>query len=202
VIYLSGAVQPGFSVILTPNMGNQLPPDVLWAADTGCYSQGDKFNLGLYLRWLRARSHAAVRCLFATAPDVVGDAAATWERSAPVLPEIRYLGYKAALCAQDGIVDTDVQWDAFDVLFIGGTTGWKLSSEVEALIANAKSRRKWVHMGRVNSEKRYRMARLSGCDSVDGTYIAFGPDINGPKVRAWTAQEVLALTSHNNEVAN
>lgn len=193
MIYLSGAVQPGFSVMLTPNMGNKLPDNVLWAADTGCFSQGETFNLGTYLRWLRARSHAADRCLFATAPDVVGDAVATWKRSEAVLPEIRYLGYKAALCAQDGIDAETLDWGTFDALFVGGTTEWKLGPEVERLIWYAKSLSKCVHMGRVNSERRYRMARMSGCDSVDGTYIAFGPDINGPKVRAWTAQEVLDL---------
>lgn len=191
MIYLSGAVQPGFSVILTPNMGNRLPENVLWAADTGCYSQGDKFSLGRYLSWLKARAAAANRCLFATAPDVVGDAEATWKRSKDVLPEIRHLGFKAALVAQDGFEWPD--FDTFDALFIGGTTDWKLSVEVQRIIDRAREGGKWVHMGRVNSEKRYRMARLAGCDSVDGTYIAFGPDINGPKVRAWTAQEVLAL---------
>jgi hypothetical protein len=193
VIYLSGAVQPGFSVIVTPNMGNRLPPDVLWAADTGCYSQGDKFDLARYLSWLKARDHAADRCLFATAPDVVGDATATWKRSRSVLPLIREFGFKAALVAQDGIERAPIEWDAFDALFIGGSTRWKLGFEVESLIPEAKQRGKWVHMGRVNSERRYRMARLNGCDSVDGTYIAFGPDINGPRVRAWTAQETLDL---------
>lgn len=194
MIYLSGAVQPGFSVIVTPNMGNRLPDGVLWAADTGCYSQGARFDLVRYLEWLAERKFAAHRCLFATAPDVVGDAAATWLRSLPVLPAIRALGFKAALCAQDGFHEYDVDWDAFDVLFIGGTTAWKLSEETENLIKYARLvAKKWVHMGRVNSEKRYRMARLSGCDSVDGTYITFGPNINAPKVRAWTAQEVLHL---------
>lgn len=193
MIYLSGAVQPGFSVIVTPNMGNRLPDGVLWAADTGCYSQGDKFDPIRYFHWLEARAYASDRCLFATAPDVVGDATATWVRSLWALPKIRSLGFKAALVAQDGIEDTKIEWDAFDALFIGGTTEWKLSSVVETLIVIAKNRKKWVHMGRVNSERRYRMARLSGCDSVDGTYIAFGPDINGPKVRAWIAQEVLEI---------
>jgi hypothetical protein len=40
-------------------------------------------------------------------------------------------------------------------------------------------------MGRVNSLKRFRAARSMGCDSVDGTYLTFGPDINLPKLLSW-----------------
>ena len=36
-------------------------------------------------------------------------------------------------------------------------------------MAEAKRRRKWVHMGRVNSERRIRYAASIGCDSIDGT---------------------------------
>lgn len=184
--------------MLTPSMGNKLPPDVLWAADTGCFKHPERFNLGQYLRWLHARSYAANRCLFATAPDVVGDPRATWERSKAVLPEIRYLGYKAALCAQDGIEETEIPWAAFDALFIGGSTEWKLGPSVELLIRAARRQGKWVHVGRVNSAKRYRMFRLDDCDSADGTFIAFR-DRGGNRGRGartvgnWTAQETIKL---------
>jgi hypothetical protein len=40
-------------------------------------------------------------------------------------------------------------------------------------------------MGRVNSWKRIKYADTIGCDSVDGTFVAFGPDVNLPKVKAW-----------------
>lgn len=42
-----------------------------------------------------------------------------------------------------------------------------------------------MHMGRVNSERRLRYADAIGCDSADGTYLAFGPDVNLPDVLAW-----------------
>jgi hypothetical protein len=196
VIYLSGVVQPGIPVLLTPNMGNRVPNDVPWAADTGCYTQGDEFNIGRYYSWLAARQYAANRCLFATAPDVVGDAEATWHRSSDALPALRVLGYKAALVAQDGFNVISTDWDAFDVLFIGGTTQWKLTTE--GLVQEAKRFGKWVHMGRVNSEKRYRWARLAGCDSADGTYLAFrdrgGNRGRGAReVHAWASQQTFAI---------
>lgn len=46
---------------------------------------------------------------------------------------------------------------------------------------------RWVHMGRVNSKKRLDTARAMGCDSVDGTYLTFGPDTNLPRLLSWLA---------------
>jgi len=168
----------------TPAQGNRRPAGVVWCADNGCFGKGYPGDQA-WLAWLRKNSVDAATCLFATAPDVVGDAAATLERSAPFLPQIRGLGYPAALVAQDGLEHLEIPWESFDVLFIGGTTEWKLGKAARRLIREAKTRGKWVHMGRVNSERRYRYAHETGCDSVDGTYLTFGPLINLPKLLAW-----------------
>ena len=64
----------------------------------------------------------------------------------------------------------------------------------KAKTAEAKRRGKQVHMGRVNSARRYRYAEAIGCDSADGTYIAFGPDVNLPKVLAWPMDALFTLT--------
>jgi hypothetical protein len=172
----------------TPAQGNKRPAGVVWCADNGCFGKGYPGD-EKWLGWLEKNAYAADDCLFATAPDVVGDAAATLERSAPFLPMIRALGYPAALVAQDGLEDLEVPWSEFDVLFIGGSTEWKLGPAARQLIREAKQRGKWVHMGRVNSERRYRYANDLGCDSVDGTYLTFGPDINLPKLLAWSRVE-------------
>ncbi len=200
MLYLSGAAQlisvraaipqtgGGLGYILTPAAGVrvQLVGEYpFWAADNGCYSQGNAFNLAAYLEWLRKMSPALATCLFAVAPDVVGDAVATWRRSEPVLPVLREMGYKAALVAQDGIEDTNIQWGTFDCLFMGGTTEYKLSGIAYEVAAEAKRRGKWLHMGRVNSRRRLRAAAVSGYDSADGTHIAFGPDKRLPQLIAW-----------------
>jgi hypothetical protein len=123
--------------------------------------------------------------VFAVAPDVVADAAATLARSAPWLAKIRALGYPVALAAQDGLEHLTVPWDDFDVLFIGAAPSGSWARLLVQLVAEAKARGKHVHMGRVNSERRLRYALHIGCDSADGTYIAFGPDVNLPNVLAW-----------------
>jgi len=168
----------------TPNQGNLRPEGVAWCADNGCFSTnyvGDE----KWFAWLERNAYAAESCAFATAPDVVGDAAATLERSLSWLPKIRALGYPAAFVAQDGLEHHPIPWDQLDVLFIGGTTQWKLGAAVRRIVGEAKRRGKHVHMGRVNSLRRHRYAQAIGCDSVDGTYLTFGPDVNAPKLLAW-----------------
>lgn len=171
--------------IVTPMQGNRIPPAAAWCADNGCFGKGYPGDTA-WVAWLAAfTDEERSRCMFAVAPDVVADAAATLARSVPWLPRIRALGYSAALVAQDGLEDLEVPWDAFDVLFIGGTTQWKLGRHARHLAEVARRRGKWVHMGRVNSARRYRYAEAIGCDSVDGTFLTFSPDRNLPELLTW-----------------
>lgn len=162
--------------------GNIMPSWATWAADNGRFSAPENYSDDKYLGWLDKQNRS--RCLFAVAPDVLGDHAATIELSCPLLPRLRALGYKVAFVAQDGWDENTVPWDEFDVLFIGGTTKFKLSlgglATHQALI-----RGKRVHMGRVNSFKRLRVAVAIGCHSADGTFLKFGPDKNEGKMLRW-----------------
>lgn len=169
--------------ITTPKQGNRVPENSLWCADNGCFGKGYPGDAEWW-NWLQRKPDRG-RCLFAVAPDVVGDAKATLERSLPWLGRIRSLGIPAAFVSQDGLHELDIPWDEFDVLFVGGTTEWKLGPESAAIVAEAKARGKTVHMGRVNSYKRMKYAADIGCDSSDGTHIAFQPDVALPRVLGW-----------------
>jgi hypothetical protein len=171
--------------MVTPRMGQMPPEGQPWAADNGRFAAPQDYTDESYLAWLERMPVAS--CLFATAPDVVGDAAATLALSVPMFDPIRRLGYRVALVAQDGLEALTVPWDDFDALFIGGTTAWKLCEAAHTLAAEAKRRGKWLHMGRVNSLRRVRLAKAMGCDSVDGTFLRFGPDRNLPRLRRWLA---------------
>jgi hypothetical protein len=179
--------------INTPAQGNRMPDGVWWCADNSCfgttYPGDDK-----WLAWLTKLAPRQDMCFFATAPDVVGDAEATLERSLPWLPVIRGLGYKAALVGQDGLENMRVPWDEFDAFFVGGSTEWKLSPAASSLATQARDLGKHTHLGRVNSRKRVQFAKAAipasdthpgGYDTVDGTYLVFGPDINLPKLLRW-----------------
>ena len=170
----------------TPRQGNTRPRRVFWCADNGCYS--DKFDRSEWLTFLRKNTHARGTCWFATAPDVVGDAGATLARSERYLGYIRSLGYPAAFVAQDGIENTTVPWRKLDVLFIGGTTEFKLGPVAAEYAAKALRLDKRLHMGRVNSLTRYRVAHEIGCHSVDGTFLTYGPEQNLPRLLSWTRE--------------
>lgn len=193
VIYLSGIVRPellglrpDLGVMMQPNMGNR--PDLSatkFAVDTGCFTTTFRFDIRRYMEFLSRWAHVRHNCLFATAPDVVGDARLTLGRSMDVLPIVREMGYPAAFVAQDGCGELELPWDAMDCLFVGGSTAFKLSEAAYELAGEAKRRGKWTHMGRVNSGQRFRAAALAGYDSVDGTYLAFGPEVLKPKLFSW-----------------
>lgn len=153
----------------------------LWAADNDCFSE--KWTEASWLAWL-GQDHPRSGCLFAVVPDVVADAAATLARFDEYAAAVRDLRYPLALAAQNGLEDLDVPWDRFDCLFIGGTTEWKVGEASRALAAEARSRSKWVHVGRINSDKRFR-TWAKAADSCDGTYVRFGPTINAPKMERW-----------------
>lgn len=121
-------------------------------------------------------------CLFAVVPDYICDADRTDELWRDWRHEVTRRAYRPAYVAQDGC--RDIPADA-QACFLGGSTEWKLGPEARVIAGLAKSRDLWLHMGRVNSGRRYRYAEEIGCDSVDGTFLAFAPHTNLPRLFAW-----------------
>lgn len=168
--------------ITTPRQGNVMFPDE-WdvIADNGCFS--GTWEPRRWLAWLDGLPRS-IR--FAVAPDVFDPAGTpchgrTMARWAQFAPAIRSRGFVPAFVCQVGATYPDLPSDA-DVLFLGGTTEWKLGPEAHRITAAAKADGRWVHMGRVNSQRRIVTALEMGCDSVDGTYLTFGPDKNLPRL--------------------
>jgi len=174
-------------LLITPQSHRPAQYDVIdfeyWAADNGCYTLGDRFDLATYLAWLSSfTTEAKRRALFATAPDVVGDWDATLERSRPTFEAIHAAGFPVALVLQDGATIETVPWDDIDAVFVGGSTEWKLSPAAEAITRYADELGKWVHVGRVNSTRRMVATGAMAAHSVDGTLLIFGPKANLPRI--------------------
>lgn len=73
-----------------------------WGGDNGCFSRPD-VNIDSFLSWAESQVSHRDTCVFVVAPDVLCDAEATLARSAEVLPELRRMGFPAALVAQNGL---------------------------------------------------------------------------------------------------
>lgn len=158
-----------------PNLGRLLQPrhtssaertaeaGLIWAADNDCF-QG--LNEPRFMQMLD-KIGGLPGCLFVSCPDVVGDHAATlelWREWAPIIEEFLL---PPAFVVQDGASYAAIPADV--PLFIGGTTDFKLGSEVAEICRLALKDGRWIHMGRVNSAKRMAYAASIGVHSVDGT---------------------------------
>lgn len=135
-----------------------------WALDNFAFSGFDAAAFVALLEQHRGRAG----CLFAAAPDVVGDCDTTLQQFATWGRMIRAMGYPVALVAQDGLTIARTPWAALDAVFIGGSTDWKMSREAESILGWAAALGKWRHVGRVNTLRRMRHFEHLA-DSIDGS---------------------------------
>jgi hypothetical protein len=153
------------------------------ACDNGCFK---RWEPAAFVRMLADFGAVAD---WVAMPDWVGNAHATltlWEGYARVYCDAE-ASVSWALVAQNGMDDCD--WGHFlsqaDALFIGGDDRYKESRAVADLAAVAKGRGKLVHMGRVNTLRRFKIAYRMGCDSIDGGSYSRWPDEHIPTALRW-----------------
>lgn len=153
--------------LLTPLTGFRLRnPDRPWAIDNGAFA---RFDAKAFEGRLRRHQEHQDKCIFVTAPDVVGSARRTLEVFRRW--QDRMDGWPIALAMQDGQEDLEIPWDAIKAIFVGGSTNWKLSDHAKHCIKAAQALGKWVHVGRVNDPSRFEYFEQLGVDSIDGTGI-------------------------------
>lgn len=194
-------------LLITPNTGyrNQVSAYPSWACDNGAFKIGAShrdFDFDRWVRWVeqtvvgRMTPEERQTLLFVTAPDaidvhspqdVVSHPEKTLEWAHRWLPWLRDMDLPTALVAQPGherIFD-EYPWDLLDAVFLGGSTEWKIGDGARLITSVAKRWGKHVHMGRVNSGRRLRLADSWGCDTADGTYLSRGPQKNLPNLLGW-----------------
>lgn len=182
----------------TPRQRMRIPEGCFYGADNGKFGKGYPGAVK-WFDWLAREvgQYGRERCAWATAPDflhkmpdgtVIGDAVKTLDESLPHLPRIRQLGVPAAFVAQDGCSAPGlIPFGEFDVLFLGGSDTFKLGEEGRWVTAVAVSLGVPVHMGRVNSRIRLKLAASWECVSGDGTVLSRDPP-RLPKVLRWLAE--------------
>ncbi len=140
-----------------------------FSVDNGAYTRFwfDK------LRAILTREDGVKRkCLWVAVPDVVGSARRTmevWKYRYEFIPDN---GWPLALVVQDGAEDISIPWEELACIFVGGTTTWKLSDNVVKIIKAAKIMNKHVHIGRVNTPRRWNYFDKLGADTCDGSGFA------------------------------
>lgn len=163
----------GLRVLVGPDQldrGRSLPP-LAWALDNGawgCHQRGAPFD-GAAFREAMARWGQGAD--FVVVPDIVGAGLESLSFSRSWASEVRHTTRRPLyLVVQDGMrvedVDAEPYW--FDGVFVGGSTEWK-EATMHAWGVFAASRGLPLHVGRVNTDRRLRLAIDAGASSVDGT---------------------------------
>lgn len=154
--------------LLTPLTRYRLrDPERPWAIDNGGFS---KLDIPSFKSLLAREAHHKEKCLFVTAPDIVGCARRTLEVFEIWAPQLE--GWKVALVVQDGQEHLPIPWHLCDAIFIGGSTNWKCSEHVVHIVKAAKALGKHVHLGRVNDPGRWKFFEELDVDTGDGTGLA------------------------------
>jgi hypothetical protein len=152
--------------LLTPLTGYTRWADC-FAVDNGCFK---RFLRREFQALLEREKLSSSKCLFVCVPDVVGNARRTielWQRRYDLVR-----GWPLALVMQDGMEDFDIPWRDLAAVFIGGRDPWKDSQASQDIVKAAKVLGVHVHVGRVNTFKRFRLFHDLGADTCDGSGIA------------------------------
>jgi hypothetical protein len=163
---LCGMYPSAMGHLLSPGAARGPWPWLPYALDNGAFSAFTRkvaFDDNAFLAHCDWARGAGPQPLWVVVPDVVTDAPATLARWREWAPVLRRFGWPLAFAAQDGHEPGDVPLDA-DVVFIGGSTEWKLHAIQPFCAAHRR-----VHVGRVNTYGRLRICADAGAESCDGT---------------------------------
>ena len=156
-------------LLLTPlvSIPKEDTKDYLTAIDNGAFSG---FNETKFYKTLEL--YKDINPKFVVLPDVVADHKQTLD----LYNKYKHLekSFNTAFVLQDGLIEKEIPTNV-SAIFIGGTTEFKLSKQVRKVVKSALKQDLWVHIGRVNSQKRIRYALDIGCNSFDGSGYAKFP---------------------------
>jgi hypothetical protein len=109
-------------------------------------------------------------CQFIVIPDVPFNHFSTLSLFDSLIRSYRIPVSKTAFVAQNGSSITNIPWEHFQCLFIGGDDYFK-DNKALIIARHALSLNKWVHVGRLNSPNRLTLW-FNYCHSFDGSGIS------------------------------
>jgi hypothetical protein len=189
LISTARALPPTYGYLNVPRQG-VWRREGIWACDNGAFTGFDAVAFERMLSRCRPQAAAA---LFVAVPDVVGDWVRTRRLWTTWSPVVRAYGFRPALVLQDGVEPRQIPWSQCGAVFVGGSTGFKLGTLARSIVGYARACGKWVHMGRVNSGRRYQYAASIGVQSIDGTAFSMFYDEFTRRLDRWRAADVSAV---------
>jgi len=165
--YWAGRYPGSVGHLYSPGGWRRPEPWLPYALDNGAWGAhlaGSAWDCGAWRDHLRRAALSGQAPLWAVVPDMVGDRAATLEMWRAHSPEAARYGWPLAFAAQDGMEPDDVPDDAA-VVFLGGSTAWKLDN----LAAWGRAFPGRLHVARVNTRTRLSLCYRAGAMSCDGT---------------------------------
>ena len=171
--YLQGK-HGGLGLLLPPNGLRGPYPHLPYAIDNGAFpawSNGEEWDEDAFLRALDWTEGHSAKPRWVVVPDVVTDAEATMESWVRWAPRMRERGLRLALAVQDGMTPADAEPLGADVIFVGGSTEWKMGTLTDWCRAFPR-----VHVGRINGLRGLMACHAAGAESVDGTGYFRAPE--------------------------
>ncbi len=166
--YFAGRFPNSVGVLIGPSYGTKVPIDpwMPFVLDNDAFTAWrDKkpWDVDAWRGMLTRVRMLRIKPMWAAVPDVVADRERTLANWDVYADEIKRLGWDTAFCVQDGMTERDVPDDA-DVIFVGGTDGWKFPN-----LSRWTENFPRVHCARVNATEMLESCERLGCESVDGT---------------------------------
>jgi len=148
----------------------------VWCLDNGAWTahqKGTEWNADLFVKLCHKLGAGAQ---FVVVPDIVGGGLDSLQLSLSWLPRLDHVAQRRLIAVQDGMVPNDIRQylNKRVGIFVGGTTDWKINT-MRAWGNLAKDTGAYLHIGRVNTQRRIRLCKDCGADSFDGSGVSRFP---------------------------
>jgi len=168
---LAALDQAGWHVLLSP-AGSLNPKGRRYSLDNGAWTahqQGTEFDTDAFMRAVDKVGEFAEWIVL---PDIVMGGQRSLDLSLSWLEKLEGLPSRLLIAVQNGIEVGDVRsyLNPSVGIFVGGDTAWK-EQTTPTWGSLARRRNCYLHVGRVNSQRRIGICAAAGADSFDGTSV-------------------------------
>jgi len=159
----------GIGLLLQPNE-RRLWPGFKYGIDNGAFSAWNTGKPWREAPWLRLLRDHGAGAEWAVLPDIVNGGAESLALSLRYLQQVRDMTRRHLIAVQDGMTADDIRPHVGEHvgIFVGGSTEFK-EGTLPMWGRLAAEMGCYLHVGRVNTQRRIKLCAMAGADSFDGT---------------------------------